>query len=307
MTNTVLASSALMVQHMAYNMDFFKVQNVPKLYLFSKHLQFLDVDDMALQAKNMGFDGVDLTVRKKGHASPENVIQELPNAIASLKKYHLLADSITTEVSDPNLSLHRQVLETAASLDIKLYRMDWLPYVENIDITSSITLRQKQLRDLSRLNQKLKITGMYQNHSGLKMGASVWELNQMLQGAKHEFMGVQYDIRHATVEGGMSWESGLRLVSPQIKSIVLKDFKWREKEDGSWEIENVPIGKGMVDFKAFFKMIKASKIDVPFILHFEYPLGGAEHGAREITMDSNKIYDYMKRDMNKVKELWQNS
>jgi L-ribulose-5-phosphate 3-epimerase len=41
-------------------------------------------------------------------------------------------------------------------------------------------------------------------------------------------MGAQYDIRHATVEGGLSWQTGFNLIRPNIKTIVLKDFIGRK-------------------------------------------------------------------------------
>ena len=36
------------------------------VHLFSKHLQFLNYTEMAEAASEMGFDGLDLTVRPKG-------------------------------------------------------------------------------------------------------------------------------------------------------------------------------------------------------------------------------------------------
>ena len=53
--------------------------------VFSKHLQFLDYQDMANMAAQIGFDGVDLTVRPKGHVLPERVNQDLPKAIDAIE------------------------------------------------------------------------------------------------------------------------------------------------------------------------------------------------------------------------------
>ena len=50
-----------------------------------------------------------------------------------------------------------------------------------------------------------------------------------------QYLGCQYDIRHAVVEGGYSWENGLRLIQPQINSLVLKDFVWKQVE-GKWKV-----------------------------------------------------------------------
>ena len=42
--------------------------------IFSKHLQFLDYENTGQVAAQLGFSGVDLTVRPKGHVLPESVL-----------------------------------------------------------------------------------------------------------------------------------------------------------------------------------------------------------------------------------------
>ena len=44
--------------------------------LFSKHLQFLDYNEVASAVAEMGFDGLDLTVRPKGHVLPKRVTDD---------------------------------------------------------------------------------------------------------------------------------------------------------------------------------------------------------------------------------------
>ncbi|MDX2445258.1 MAG: hypothetical protein QNK30_15795, partial [Bacteroidales bacterium] len=111
------------------------------------------------------------------------------------------------------------------------------------------------------------------------------------------------DIRHAVVEGGLSWENGLRLIHPNIKTIVLKDFKWG-KLNGKWKAINTPIGEGMVDFKKYFRLLKEYQINVPISLHLEYPLGGAEKGANTLSVDKKIVFQAMKKDLATVHELW---
>src|SRR5665811_2152902 len=65
-----------------------------KIHLFSKHLQWLDYSEMATTAKQIGFDGIDLTVRPKGHVLPENVDTDLPKAVEAIRKSGLIADRI---------------------------------------------------------------------------------------------------------------------------------------------------------------------------------------------------------------------
>ncbi|MDO6473378.1 TIM barrel protein [Maribacter sp. 1_MG-2023] len=131
----------------------------------------------------------------------------------------------------------------------------------------------------------------------------MWDLPTIFSKTDTEFLGCQYDIRHAVVEGGKSWELDLRSIQPYIKSIVIKDFKWGKK-DGVWEPINTPLGEGMIDFNRYFSLLKKYKINVPISLHLEYDLGGAEHGASKITIDKKEVFAKMKKDLTFIKEAW---
>lgn len=277
--------------------------NPLKIFVFSKHLQFLNYQDMADVAAEIGFDGVDLTVRPGGHVLPERVESDLPKAVEAIRKAGISHAMMTTGVKDANDATDRKLLETAARLDIEYYRMNWLAYPENKSIPEAISIFQQTIRDLSLLNKKLGIVGAYQNHAGMRAGASIWELWDMVGKADKQHMGVQYDIRHATVEGGLSWRNGLRLIRPEIKFLALKDFVWTKKNDG-YVVENVPLGEGMVDFKSYFALLKEYQVDVPVSLHFEYPLGGAEHGKFELTVDKKVVFDAMRRDLAWLRKMW---
>lgn len=275
---------------------------LPPILLFSKHLQFLNYEQMARQAKEIGFDGIDLTVRPKGHVLPERVRSDLPKAVAAIKQAGLNPMMMTTAV-ERAAGTDEVVLRTAAEQGIKYYRMNWYKYSEQESMPATIAKYQEEIGLLSQLNAKLGLVGCYQNHAGKLIGASAWELYQLMQKADSPHMGLQYDIRHATVEGGLSWENGLRLLHPHIQVLAVKDFIW-EQRNGKWNVKNVPMGEGMVDFKTFFKLLKQYKVQVPISMHYEYDLGGAEHGDQKISIDPTKVFEAMKKDLVKVKQLW---
>ena len=277
--------------------------NPLKVHVFSKHLQFLNYQDMAEAAAEIGFDGVDLTVRPKGHVLPERVKDDLPKAVEAIRKAGLAHTMMTTAVQDAKDSTDKTLLETAAKLGIDFYRMNWLRYPDNKTIPEAVVQFQETLKGLGALNKKLGIVGCYQNHSGNLAGASLWELWDMIQKADKEHMGVQYDIRHGVVEGGLSWKNGLRLIHPHIKILAVKDFVWT-KRNGGYAVQNVPLGEGMVDFKTYFALLKEYDINVPVSLHYEYPLGGAERGGTEITGDKKVVFDAMKKDLQWLHRMW---
>lgn len=274
------------------------------LHVFSKHLQFLPYKEVGAKAAELGFDGVDLTVRPKGHVLPESVKDDLPTAIEDIKSGGSICQMMTTAVDDAEDDIDKAVLETAADQGIKFYRANWFKFPKEGSLEKALDGFQVRLRELSLLNKELGLVGAYQNHSGTGVGASVWELDKIVKTVDPDHFGLQYDIRHATVEGGRSWPNGIRLLHNQIKTIALKDFVWG-KVDGKWKIINTPIGEGMVDFKKYFALLKQYKVNVPVSMHFEYPLGGANHGDRELTVEPKVVYDAMKKDIAKIHQLWE--
>ena len=93
------------------------------VHLFSKHLQFLNFKDMAEVTAEMGFDGVDLTVRDKGHVEPERAVDDLPKAAEAINvadlKPNMLISGINSFSEGPSI----QSLKTAAQLGFKHSRM----------------------------------------------------------------------------------------------------------------------------------------------------------------------------------------
>jgi sugar phosphate isomerase/epimerase len=220
-------------------------------------------------------------------------------------KHGLKPKLMSTNVWDSNDITNKTVLKTASELGFTHYRTDWLKYPEDLPIETSQTLFGQQAKALEILNQKLGLIGGYQNHAGKHVGAPVWDLLPILEATDGKFFGAQYDIRHAIVEGGESWELGLQRIKPFINSIVLKDFVWG-KVDGHWKPVNVPLGQGMVDFNRYFSLLKKYDINVPVSLHVEYDLGGAEKGKSKITMAESKVLEFIKNDLNFIRETYKN-
>ena len=164
---------------------------------------------------------------------------------------------------------------------------------------------------MAELNEKYSISGEYQNHSGIGaagiyFGGSIWDLAGVLKNLNSPWLGSQYDIYHATVEGANAWPVGLKLISPYIRTLDIKDFQW-SKKDGKWSSESVPLGEGMVDYSKYLGLIKKYNLTCPVSIHYEYPLGGAENGAKELTMEREKVIDAMRRDLATLKKYLSDS
>ncbi len=274
--------------------------------IFSKHLQFLDLKDAGQVAAELGFNGIDLTVRPKGHVLPKEVSSSLKKAINDIEGSGSSCKLITTVIEDVQNPEDKAIIKTAGELGVKFYRTNWFKYLENKTMIESLEIYQKKVEELGKFNSEHDIIGCYQNHAGTKVGGSFWEIEKLLETVDSDSFGVQYDIRHAVAEGGYSWENGLRLLHKRIKVIVLKDFKWG-KVNGEWKPINVPIGQGMVDFTKYFKLLKFYGLKPPVSLHLEYPLGGAENGSYSISIDKAQVFNAMKNDLSAIRTLWLNA
>lgn len=276
-----------------------------KFSVFSKTLHWLPVPEMASRVAAMGFDGIDLTVRPNGHVLPERVEEDLPRAMEAAKKAGISIFSIVTSINNADDPLTEKILKTACSLGIGHYRMDWLYYDDTKSIEQNLVAIQSVMSKLTVLNEKYKIHGEYQNHSGKYtpqpyFGSSIWDLYSVLNKINSPWLGSQFDIMHATVEGAYSWETDFKLLNPYIYSIAVKDYFWK-KEQGKWAPEVVPLGEGMIDFDKYFDLIKQFKIKCPVSIHYEYPLGGAEKGDRTITMKSEDLFSAIEKDLATLK------
>ena len=264
-----------------------------KVSVFSKHLQWLDYGPMAELAAEIGFDGVDLTVRPRGHVLPERVQQDLPRAIKAVHDAGLNVDMITTRITDPDDPLTEKVLSTASRYGIANYRMGYIGYDDKIGVADTLENLKPRMAALAKLNEKYNIHGAYQNHTGTRIGGAIWDIWELVKNLDPKWIGCQYDIRHAVAEGGTSWPVRMKLLLPHVRSMVIKDFYWGQ-DAGKWRIVNCPVGEGMVDFPAYFEILNQARFDGPFSPHFEYDLPGEDMG---LTRRKQATVSLMKKDL----------
>ncbi|MDB5003353.1 MAG: sugar phosphate isomerase/epimerase [Mucilaginibacter sp.] len=275
------------------------------LSIFSKHLQWLNYKDMASLAAQLGVDGIDLTVRVGGHVLPERVKDDLPKAVEDIKQAGLNVYTITTDIRDADEKYTADVLKTASMLGIKSYRMGWYSYDSKLDTLANIAVIKKRITALAAINEQYKIHGDYENHTG-RFAGPLWDLWEVLKDLNSQWMGCQFDIRHATVDGAEAWPVTLDLLKNYIGSVTIKDFRWT-KINNKWVIEDVPLGQGMVDFKKYLAQLKKLDLLRPISLHYEYPLGGANDGATKLTLPKEDVIKAIQRDVNTLKELLKDS
>jgi sugar phosphate isomerase/epimerase len=237
---------------------------------FSKPFQKLGPEETADLVAEVGWDGIECPVRGGGHILPDRVEEDLPGMVESLKKRGKVVGMITTDITRADEKA-RRVLETASKLGIKRYRLGGARYASDQSIAAQLAQLRPAMRDLAALNRELDIQGGWQNHSGAgTVGASVWDIYELLREIDPRHLGVCFDIGHATIEGGYSWPTEARLMEPYLAVVYLKDFTW-QKSGKNWRANWCPLGEGMVN-REFFNWLKRTQYRGPISQHHEYRL-----------------------------------
>jgi sugar phosphate isomerase/epimerase len=240
--------------------------------LFSKHLPMLDARNLGRTVKQLGFDGVDLTVRPKGHVEPARVAQDLPPFVEGIRAEGLAVPMITTDLHADSEAVAAPTLETAARLKIPYFKCGYFQY-KFADVRQEIDAVAKQLRTLAALAAKHGVKLGFHNHTGY-IGGLVWDIAPVMDTLDPKWAGYYFDVRHAVAEGGdAGWRSAFGVVAPRLFMIAIKDFYW-EKSAKGWRQVNCPLGEGMVSWPRYFRMLADAKFNGPLSLHLEYDLPG---------------------------------
>jgi sugar phosphate isomerase/epimerase len=269
-----------------------------KVAIFSKHLQFLQGEAVARAAAEIGYDGVDITLRSGGHVEPDKVRRDLPALVKIIRAHGLEVPMITTDIVDADTPFAEDMVATAADLGILHYRFGGFKYTSD-PYPAQLAAFRPRLAKLAALNARYHSCAMYHTHSGPGViGASIWDLHIIMQDLDPARVSVNFDIAHATIEGGLGgWINSFKIIGPYLRGIAVKDFAWARDDKGAWAPQWRPLGDGMVHVAEFLQMVKTAGFRGPLQQHFEYPLGGANDGKTTITIPQSEVLAAMKRDL----------
>jgi sugar phosphate isomerase/epimerase len=247
--------------------------------LFTKPLIAMEWARLAQAARQLGFDGLDLTVRPGGHVLPERAAGDLPRAVDAARAAGIAVPMITTGLTSADDPHAREILSTAGRLGIRYFKTGYYLY-DGPDVKAALARAAGALRGLVALAAEHGVQAGYHNHEDY-VGGAIWDLATIVEPLDPRWAGYYFDARHAVAEGGAgAWAHALDLVTPRLKMIAVKDFRWTKTAEG-WRDPNCPLGEGMVDWPRVLRTMAAAGFSGPVSLHLEYEPEAPPPASRE--------------------------
>ncbi|MBS7611818.1 sugar phosphate isomerase/epimerase [Candidatus Bathyarchaeota archaeon] len=266
------------------------------IVVFAKMFQKLPLPEFASIMADIGFEGVDLTVRPGGYIAPEEVEEKLPEAIDIVKSKGLSIPIITTSIVDANEPYAEETFKTASECGVKYLKLGYWLYEGFGKLKAQIENIRKSLREIEKLSRKYCINAAIHTHSGMFLTAEPAVVLEILRDFNPDFVGAYIDPGHMVVEGGLAgWLMGMDMLNNRIRMVAVKDFAWI-KRGNSWKAEVVPLGEGLVPWRKVFEILKRIDFKGPVSIHCEYE----EISLREIIEQARKDLNYVRNILSSV-------
>ena len=196
----------------------------PKICIFAKPIQDLTYEQIADFLAKHPVDGLEATVRTGGQVDPGKVNEQLPRLYDALAKRSREFLILATNINSAKHSETESVLQCAAKLGIRYFRMGYYRYKLDRPILPQLELFARDAQELAEYCRGLGMTALYQNHAGRDyVGAPIFDLVEMMKGIPVQQMAIAMDIRHTTIEATNSWPMLYAVAKPQLGAVFVKD------------------------------------------------------------------------------------
>jgi sugar phosphate isomerase/epimerase len=176
----------------------------------------LAVSDLADYVKRLGFNGIELPVRKGYQVEPAFVAKGLPNAARVLADSGLKIFSVAGPTDEATIA-------ACAESEVPLIRI--CVGIEGNRYLAEESRRRKEFDKLIPLLEKYGVKVGIQNHCG-KSVANAMQLRSLLHKYDPKHIGVVWDPAHNALNGEEP-EHAIDIVLPHLCMVNLKNAFWK--------------------------------------------------------------------------------
>lgn len=251
-----------------------------QIVAFTKSFQDWTLPVVCHRFREIGLDGLDLTVRRGGHIEPARVAEDLPLAAKAALEAGVEIPFITTDITEPN-PLAERVLATAAQLGIRKAKLGYYRYREFGTLKAQLDDVRAKLGEVAAMAKQYGVLPCVHVHSGPFLPSHGTQLYQLIADMPPAEIGAYLDMLHMALEGGGDgWRQGVDLLAPWVALVSVKNFDTRPtaRDDRGmqrWQHPTVPVADGVSPIPEFVATLKKIGFDGVYSMHSEYKGGGS--------------------------------
>ena len=249
----------------------------PRVCVYSEQFQSLSIPEFCQVLRQMGVDGLDLTVRPGGHIEPQNVGEELSAAVQAARDHGLEIMMLTTGITAPDRNAE-EILATCQRLGIDRIKLGYYPAEGFGTLAKQLDTIRRQLGDVVNLAAKYNVRPCVHVHSGPTIPSNGIMLYYLIRDIPPDRIGAYLDSHHMTITGGAGdWRQAIDLLTPWVSLVALKNFQWErldrdETGQQKWRTNYCRLEDGISPIPEFVSTIHQSGYRGFYTLHTEYRL-----------------------------------
>lgn len=248
--------------------------------LFTKLFEARPVDEIGQVANELGFDGIDLLIRRGFTVAPDEAATQLPRAVDKLGQHGQTVPMATTDLTDPQTYPAEQVLHACAEAGIGLVRLGYWKYDGSRPYEQVRDEARKHLDQLISLAEAANLTLAIQLHGGT-IHASGATTRALLEDRDPRHLAAYPDPGNQAVQSGREdWRLTLDLLDPWLATIGVKNGGWfpasvDETGQRQWRSDWLGLADGMVPWAEILAHLARVEFDglLTFHSHYELPYG----------------------------------
>jgi L-ribulose-5-phosphate 3-epimerase len=246
----------------------------PVIY-FTKFLKGLNAEQVAQTARGFGFDGLDLAIRKGQAVNPDNVVTELPKAMATFKQHGLTVPLATLEggALDPTSADLERTFAACGAAGVGLIKLGYWVW-RGEDYWAKVEEIQGALGKFEKLGRKHNVCALVHTHCDEYYGSNASGAMNLVRNFDPKHVGVFLDPAHLSVDGEQL-PMGIAIVKSHLRAVAAKAARYVAVPQpagaaAKFKLDWCALNEGLVDWAAAVKLIKATGFTGPFSIHGEY-------------------------------------
>lgn len=246
-----------------------------KLIYFTKFLKGLTAQQVGQTAKRLGFDGLDLAIRKGQCVNPDNVATALPDAMKIWRDMGLSIPlvSMETRQTDPRDAGVRRLFEACGKAKIPNIKVGYWRWKSGQPYWPGVESTRADLEVLAKLGRDFGVRTVLHTHSGSYYGCNASSAMQLARGFDPKVVGVYLDAAHLTISGE-PLELALAIVRDYLAIVAVKNCRYERTNPGRspalWKRQFCLLEEGLVDWPKAVALLRKTGYDAPLSIHGEY-------------------------------------